>query len=101
MAGKPSQCFLFKTCGRNVENATFDCALSKENTLEIRPFVETDQSCQVLCQEVRVRIPKKAFLSNTFISYRTENADTTNTSSQIQTKYEVNFAIYSVDALKE
>lgn len=52
MNGRPSQCFLFKSCGRKVENATFDCALNKENTLEIKPFVEDEDECEALCQAV-------------------------------------------------
>ena len=54
MPGKPSQCFMFKSCGRNVENATFDCALSKENTLQVHPFVESNDDCQILCQDVSI-----------------------------------------------
>ena len=52
MNGRPSQCYLFKTCGRKVENATFDCALNKENTLEVHPFIDTEEECEIQCQEV-------------------------------------------------
>lgn len=52
MNGRPSQCFLFHSCGRKVENATFDCVLNKENTLEVHPFVENDEDCEMLCQQV-------------------------------------------------
>ena len=53
MNGRPSQCYLFKSCGRKVENATFDCMLNKENTLEVHPFVDTESECEIHCQEVR------------------------------------------------
>ena len=53
MNGRPSQCYLFKSCGRKVENATFDCMLNKENTLEVHPFVDTESECETHCQEVR------------------------------------------------
>ena len=52
MNGRPSQCYLFKTCGRKVENATFDCTLNKENTLEVHPFIDTEEECESHCQEV-------------------------------------------------
>ena len=52
MNGRPSQCYLFKSCGRKVENATFDCMLNKENTLEVHPFVDTESECEIHCQEV-------------------------------------------------
>ena len=52
MSGRPSQCFLFQSCGRRVENATFDCLLNRENTLGVEPFVATEEECQVLCQKV-------------------------------------------------
>ena len=53
MSGRPSQCFLFQSCGRKVENATFDCLLNRENTLGVEPFVASEEECQVLCQKVR------------------------------------------------
>ena len=52
MSGRPSQCFLFQSCGRRVENATFDCLLNRENTLGVEPFVASEEECQVLCQKV-------------------------------------------------
>ena len=50
--GRPSQCYLFKTCGRNVVSATYDCQLNKENTIEVKPFVQSDGECKLLCQQV-------------------------------------------------
>ena len=52
MNNRPSQCFLFKTCGRKVENATFDCVLNKENTLEVKAFIDSEDKCENLCQKV-------------------------------------------------
>ena len=52
MNNRPSQCFLFKTCGRKVENATFDCVLNKENTLEVEAFVDSETTCESICQKV-------------------------------------------------
>ena len=48
----PSQCYLFKTCGRKVETATFDCSINSENTLEVKPFTNSEQDCEMQCQEV-------------------------------------------------
>ena len=52
MNNRPSQCFLFKTCGRKVENATFDCVLNQENTLEVEAFVDSATTCETICQKV-------------------------------------------------
>ena len=49
----PSQCYLFKSCGRKVETATFDCSINAENTLEVKPFIISEQECEMKCQEVR------------------------------------------------
>ena len=57
--GRPSQCYLFKSCGRKVENATFDCALNKENTIEVHPFIESENECEVHCQEVNKQTNKQ------------------------------------------
>ncbi|CAB4067408.1 unnamed protein product [Lepeophtheirus salmonis] len=50
---KPSQCYLFNTCGRHVESATSNCQLSRENTIDVRPFVPTESQCQIRCQQER------------------------------------------------
>ena len=49
---KPSQCFLFRSCGRSVERASADCVLNEENTIEVKPFVKSDGDCKSLCQQV-------------------------------------------------
>ncbi len=51
---KPSQCFLFKSCGRNVERASPDCILNEENTIEVKPFVKSEGDCKTLCQQESV-----------------------------------------------
>ena len=48
----PSQCYLFKTCGRKVETATFDCSINAENTIEVKPFIKSEADCETQCQEV-------------------------------------------------
>ena len=48
----PSQCYLFKSCGRKVETAAFDCSINAENTLEVKPFIISEQECETKCQEV-------------------------------------------------
>eukprot|EP00095_Tigriopus_kingsejongensis_P003413 maker-scaffold1126_size61158-snap-gene-0.10 protein:Tk03413 transcript:maker-scaffold1126_size61158-snap-gene-0.10-mRNA-1 annotation:"microneme protein " len=50
---RPSQCFLFKSCGRKVEDASPDCMLNKENTVEVKPFIKSHEKCKQLCQEER------------------------------------------------
>ncbi|TRY74923.1 hypothetical protein TCAL_07513 [Tigriopus californicus] len=47
---RPSQCFLFKSCGRQVEDASPDCMLNKENTVEVKPFIKSHGECKQLCQ---------------------------------------------------
>eukprot|EP00096_Caligus_rogercresseyi_P005548 TRINITY_DN2131_c0_g1_i2.p1 TRINITY_DN2131_c0_g1~~TRINITY_DN2131_c0_g1_i2.p1 ORF type:complete len:555 (+),score=117.14 TRINITY_DN2131_c0_g1_i2:130-1794(+) len=50
---KPSQCYLFSTCGRHVESASSDCQISRENTIDVVPFVQVESECQIRCQEER------------------------------------------------
>ena len=52
----PSQCYLFKSCGRKVETAAFDCSINAENTLEVKPFIKSEEECEMKCQEVTVSI---------------------------------------------
>ena len=67
---KPSQCFMFRTCGREVVKATPDCALTRENTVEVKPFVKSEKECKLKCQ--KVKIGKRAHVQlNNCISYCT------------------------------
>ena len=52
----PSQCYLFKSCGRKVETAAFDCSINAENTLEVKPFIKSEEECEMKCQEVGVHM---------------------------------------------
>ena len=52
----PSQCYLFKSCGRKVETAAFDCSINAENTLEVKPFTKSEEECEMKCQEVSINI---------------------------------------------
>ena len=52
----PSQCYLFKSCGRKVETAAFDCSINAENTLEVKPFIKSEEECEMKCQEVGIYI---------------------------------------------
>ena len=77
MSGRPSQCFLFQSCGRRVENATFDCLLNRENTLGVEPFVASEEECQVLCQKVSnnhqtTNSESTNFYYDLFFDWRTE-----------------------------
>ena len=75
MSGRPSQCFLFQSCGRRVENATFDCLLNRENTLGVEPFVASEEECQVLCQKVSNKTNLKAWTVYTVLQINLLNCN--------------------------